>query len=118
MVMRSFPADPLLAVSVVWRESEFHTKALGDNGWSNDWGLWQLNSYWHPAGQHRESLKKHVAYGAAYLFSLLWLYRGAGEQAVAFALSHYHAGSPISAHGLEYAAEVIQIYNRLRGCKK
>ena len=112
MVYKSFPADPLLAIAVVYRESEFHTRALGDNGWSNDFGLWQLNSYWHP--QYRENVKKHIAYGAAYLFSLLWLYRGAGIEAVAFALSTYHSGKPISGHGLEYAAEVLEIYNRLR----
>jgi hypothetical protein len=112
MVARSFPADPLLAVAVVFRESEFHTRALADYGWSSDFGLWQLNSYWHP--QYRENLRAHVKYGAAYLFSLLWLYRDAGTEAVAFALSHYHSGKPISGHGLEYAAEVIQIYERLR----
>ena len=54
--------SPTLAVSLVAHESRFNSVATNNNGdGSKDWGLFQLNSRYHP--QFRLNVDQHIAYG-------------------------------------------------------
>lgn len=112
MVWQSFPADRVLAVALVEYESGFNARLLRPAyGGSTDWGLFQLNSYWHP--QYRGNLAAHIREGAGFLLCLMLTYRKSGEATVLFSLSHYNAGKPWSKRGLRYAQRVLSLRGRL-----
>lgn len=39
--------DPFLVASICWVESSCRPDAIGDNGWSKDWGIMQVNDYYY-----------------------------------------------------------------------
>jgi hypothetical protein len=115
MVWQSFPADRVLAVALVEYESGFNARLLRPAyGGSTDWGLFQLNSAWHP--QYRGNLAAHIREGAGFLLCLMLLYRKSGDATVLFALAHYQSGKPWSRSGLRYAQRVFALAGRLGGC--
>ena len=113
-VARSFPGDPALAVAIVEWESQFNPRAQRrEKEGVTDWGLWQLNSKYHP--QYRDDLAAHIRYGAGFLLCLLLTYRKSGDAAVLFSLSHFNSGRPWSKRGLAYAQRVLALRRRIGG---
>jgi hypothetical protein len=109
MVWQSFPADRVLAVALVEYESGFNARLLRPAyGGSTDWGLFQLNSAWHP--QYRGNLAAHIREGAGFLLVCCMTYTS-----IVNALSCYQSGRPWNKRGLRYAQAVLALSNRLRG---
>ena len=106
--------DPLLACAVVEWESGFMpwSNPNPNKDGSDDYGLFGLNSRHHH--QYRESIDKHIALGCAVLMGCLLLEGGDVERA----LSRYNTGRPDSETGARYAAQVLKIYERLKGAVK
>jgi len=103
--------DPVLAVAVVEVESQFYPRAERKyKDGSSDYGLWQLNSNWHP--QYRGDLAKHTRYGSGYLLGLLIAYRKGGTGATAAALSHYNHGDQYN--GIWYAVRVLAVMDKIK----
>lgn len=111
----SAPIAPLLAVCLVENEAWFNTEALNCN-WnadhtvvlSSDWGLWQLNSRYHP--QFREDLQAHIRYGAANFTKVL------AEQHFDYraTIAAYNTGNPRSPKGLAWADKVLRLYEAMQ----
>jgi len=101
--------DPVLRVATVEAESQFNPRAVNVNrDGSTDWGLWQLNSRWHP--QFRDAQVMHVEYGAVELLRRVLEARGDLRSA----LSAWNTGNPKSARGQEYASRVLVLYMQLK----
>ena len=114
-VYEATPVAPLHGVCLVEKEAWFKPTALHIN-WnedhtivlSTDFGWWQLNDRFHP--QYRGDLAAHNRYGANYFTKVLF------EQRFDFraAIAAYNTGNPRSSRGLEWADQVLLLYDRLR----
>jgi hypothetical protein len=99
---RAASVDPVLAVAIVERESQFNPRARHINfDGSVDRGLWQINSRWHPG----------LMDGSTFLALCLLRARYDPVRAACY----YNRGWRCDAKGLRYARSVMQVYQRIGG---
>lgn len=96
--------DPLLMIALVQSESRFNPKATS----GNDYGLFQLNSIWHP--QHKDSISNHIKYGISFYKQLLSRFKDRDK-----ALRYYNTGnSEPTKTGNRYVTTILNVYNQLK----
>lgn len=95
--------NPVLALAVVGHESNFKVKAKGkrNKDGSVDFGLFQLNSRYHP--QFKDDLEGHITYGVGFLK------KNVAKYGVLGGLGVYNAGTAPEREPLRraYAARVM-----------
>ena len=107
--------DPAIVFAVVWKESTFYSKAVGDGG--NSLGLMQVQPRWHSARMEKLGCTdlfdpyQNVTVGVDYLAEQLNRYGSIDKALTAYNAGHYN-GTVTS-----YAVEVMSLAREVGGCK-
>ena len=107
--------DPEIVFAVVWKESTFYSKAVGDGG--NSLGLMQVQPRWHSARMEKLGCTdlfdpyQNVTVGVDYLAEQLNRYGSIDKALTAYNAGHYN-GTVTS-----YAVEVMSLAREVGGCK-
>ena len=108
--------DPAIVFAVVWKESTFYSKAVGDGG--NSLGLMQIQPRWHSGRMEKLGCTdlfdpyQNIVVGVDYLAENLNRYGSIDKALTAYNAGHYN-GTVTS-----YATEVMALAEEVRGAAK
>lgn len=108
--------DPAIVFAVVWKESTFYSKAVGDGG--NSLGLMQVQPRWHSGRMEKLGCTdlfdpyQNIVVGVDYLAEHLNRYGSIDKALTAYNAGHYN-GTVTS-----YAVEVMALADEVRGAAK